>query len=497
MYLIYTNQEIDLVSLITETVVPFSANGLEGYLVSPEMYNRISNDPNYRTEEVQATPYDGVLSSRISYVNTAIAEDLVTPVTIEDKTIGNPGEIARILDKYLKGFVTGNIIVKYFPMTSGHVHEILPDGDLGIYIGTTTARENHISYVSSIFNYYSIGSWKLLSPNGIGEFIVDTRNARCVAELINNVLYIYFPAITSTLAEDYQPFESVIARLAKIIKEKKINTEKVYDFTEIEQLFTDNLLMGIREKKITIQTLSCRHRKLVDEIDTIREQLSMELDSLSHLEAKLDNIEDKLSSELAMLSRMDMINNVDVNGSVIAVDTSYIYANDIRTGLKHNLGEFRIYINLDSNSVTIFNKTRKVKAFDPRCQAPHVFRQGNCCFGSVTNTLENYISSVDILQTVMLLLAFLQSANVQDEAGMYVHRWPLDNETPEERVKRVRELEAKTTKLNHSIFGICDIYDETIFTMQEKKDIDNVDPDRVSYPEDGPEYEEEYDEETD
>lgn len=117
---------------------------------------------------------------------------------------------------------------------------------------------------------------------------------------------------------------------------------------------------------------------------------------------------------------------------LLIVHTKEIICTEPESGTQYLLGEFRIEINGDSGndddgaySVRVFNKTRQVDGIDYEMNAPHVWADGEVCWGNLEESICKLYAKNDVATLVQLVISFLQTVNVHDDAGQFVHRWPV------------------------------------------------------------------------
>lgn len=159
------------------------------------------------------------------------------------------------------------------------------------------------------------------------------------------------------------------------------------------------------------------------------------VDAIRHLETNMHSLETARSMSanmptvnLANIMAMydaGTISDLTTRDGQLRFNTRPIYIQDDRTGAWHDIGEFKVRLNPMSLDLTMENQTRRVRAYDGEMQHPHVFRNGNACLGSLSESLVSLRSSGDWVTMIQMVLMFLESANTSDPAGQYVCRWPL------------------------------------------------------------------------
>lgn len=117
----------------------------------------------------------------------------------------------------------------------------------------------------------------------------------------------------------------------------------------------------------------------------------------------------------------------------ITVYTKNIYATDERTERYHDLGTFKIVINMlnpkydNDNTVRVYN-TKYVgygmEATGGKFHAPHVWGDGHVCHGNFAFGMAAAYQKRDLFDLVYQIILFLESANTSDGAGMRINTWP-------------------------------------------------------------------------
>lgn len=199
------------------------------------------------------------------------------------------------------------------------------------------------------------------------------------------------------------------------------------------------------------------HAKLKDSVGRLQRDMIDQIRRLQDAERVMnahDRAEDYRASyakEFDRLLGMKQIEDVLFRGNSFIAQTKDLVAIDNRTKLRHHLGKFTITINTETGDVRMMNKTRQVEAHGGKCQAPHVFSNGNSCFGTIQSTVAQMVATQEFSALIQLLIGFLGTANTADPAGWFVHKWPAVKpdgsiETAEETAARVKEFEGKTRR---------------------------------------------------
>jgi hypothetical protein len=171
----------------------------------------------------------------------------------------------------------------------------------------------------------------------------------------------------------------------------------------------------------------------------------------------------KYSEEFDNLLKIKSIKNIRIDGEKIVVWTNMIYCKDDRHGTIHEIGEFKIMLNIDkevvahddgdNSSIVVYeNLTRKVtnNEFDGM-EAPHVFDSGRACWGNHYKLIRNLAINNEIIPLILQSIRFLEYANTRDAAGSQVCAWPYKNEKVSSYKRRIID----TREYNGSMCGEC------------------------------------------
>jgi len=132
-----------------------------------------------------------------------------------------------------------------------------------------------------------------------------------------------------------------------------------------------------------------------------------------------------VETEFAQFLKLEQIKEVYWRGTALCFRTRELCATDPRTGHLHSIGEFTIVLDSTSGQPRWFNTTRRVHGMREKQMAPHVWADGLACLGSVSGVLPRLLATRKYYACALVCLAFIESVNVDDGAGMHVHKWPI------------------------------------------------------------------------
>lgn len=128
--------------------------------------------------------------------------------------------------------------------------------------------------------------------------------------------------------------------------------------------------------------------------------------------------------------KIEKILTIYINDENIHVFTKNLYAKDPRTQKYHDIGTFHIIIGMLTSSynkestVRIFNTKYGGMGMNNKFQAPHVWDDGHICHGNLITSMVEAYKNRNLFDLVYQILIFLETANVDDGAGIHVNTWP-------------------------------------------------------------------------
>lgn len=143
---------------------------------------------------------------------------------------------------------------------------------------------------------------------------------------------------------------------------------------------------------------------------------------------------DDFAAEFDKLLTLPKIKLITVDNNLLNVYTDIIYCQHPKTGNFHEIGAFRLQINLDgkNDGLRFFNLSRQVSGYNKgMMQAPHVFDDGKACLGNIQEVIPELIAGYQFYELIMLAIAFLESVNIDDAAGKFIDNWPIAEFNPD------------------------------------------------------------------
>lgn len=372
-------------------------------------------------EFLDATSYEGIEKVRIFKRSNA-------NVTIRGWEGKQQEKFKKITEEMLLPVVKRNICL-HVP----HKDRVDPkkDGDFHVFIWSSPVRSQERNPPKTIWGYKVDCRDESFSSSGQGFAIYDGDYA--VAEIIGNNLYIHHDLCHEGTINELKIYrcllEKVIAELTLFPKEKKERDKNLAKkrreqnrkrYIEACGQRTKKTLDSLRKDVVDAKSNIEKYQKsLIQEICRLQENKSR----LSYLESDGKSELEKYGLEFDKLISLPKVIDVNVTDKSIQVLTDILYCADPRTGKVHEIGEFRIEI-YPAGKIRWFNLTRRIDGNKSDMHAPHVFPDGKACLGNAEEVLPELIANYEFSVVAMLAIQFIESVNVDDDAGKHINKWP-------------------------------------------------------------------------
>lgn len=131
-------------------------------------------------------------------------------------------------------------------------------------------------------------------------------------------------------------------------------------------------------------------------------------------------------SEFEALVSVPRVKDIRVEDGSISVYTEMLFADDPRSGKRHELGEFVIQFLTDGQAdcVRWYNLTRRVNAGRDVQQAPHVYNSGRSCLHMIKDSLVDLVSEMQFAVAAQLAIDFIEQVDVEEPDGAQLDKWP-------------------------------------------------------------------------
>jgi len=300
--------------------------------------------------------------------------------------------------------------------------------------------------------------------------VADPETGYVVAEVVNDTLYILHDICHHGSDDELRLFELVLeeaatlltvppeelkvrrAEIKRLAAEQKAKAEAEAKEREAEAkrqraAKTKQAYVALCQARVITDSGNARAQLDRANIDIAR--LQQELTAAVRQAAAAENYLHGLTSsagkaerygtEFDRLTSLDRVQEVTINGQVIEVLTETIYCPHPKTGQVHELGRFKISISTEGDSygnylLRFINLDRQPKHpnGDVVMNAPHVNSVGNPCLGNIKEMIPQLIGRHEYPALIMMAIAFLESANVDDQWGQSLSSFPLKTTTEEE-----------------------------------------------------------------
>ncbi len=165
-------------------------------------------------------------------------------------------------------------------------------------------------------------------------------------------------------------------------------------------------------------------RRIADAVRSKNDAAHLE----STLTARKGAESETLGKEFDNLGRIKKLERVSFRGDKLVMTLDTMRVTDPRTQKRHEVGKMEVTMDPARGEIMFKNKTRLVHGMEQKMHAPHIFNTGRPCLGSLSQALPKLISGYEFAVAIQMIIAFLESVNVDDGAGRHVDRWPLIGE---------------------------------------------------------------------
>lgn len=135
---------------------------------------------------------------------------------------------------------------------------------------------------------------------------------------------------------------------------------------------------------------------------------------------------DQLGREIKSLLKTAKVSSVVVKGGTVSVWTDELLCQCPKTRLKHEIGKFRIDINLDgrADGLRWYNLSRQLDATNQLQQAPRVLNSGRGCLSDFREAFPDLIAELKLSVLVQLAIEFIQEMDGDEPTSAFLKIWP-------------------------------------------------------------------------
>lgn len=338
----------------------------------------------------------------------------------------NKSEFASVLKRELLPIVKKNIILS---TPHGENQKVINDDNFYVWIWSAPKGEREDSAPKKIWGIDVDCRDVVFSPLNYGYVIYDDNNYP-VAELIQNNLYIFHDLCHNGTKNEIDIFrkllKAVIEELALSPEERSKRDAESNRDKYIKEC-THRLKKEIEDSQIRIvngeKEIKEHQKQIVKNIRLIKTAQKF-LDSLISCK---NQEKEKYGLEYDNLCKVKKVIDVKVAKNKVAVYTDVLYCTDPRTELVHEIGKFKIdiYSKIENSCVRWYNLTRRVEGYREEMSAPHIFSDGKACLGSAEEIFPELIANYEFAVAAMIAIQFVETVNVDDDAGRHIDQWPL------------------------------------------------------------------------
>ncbi len=450
------------------TSLLFNLRDNDGFLIEFFEVDKIAT-ANNRTWTTQDTEYDKIqkviFSEEGQIIEREVLPDIIIPETDPEDLISesnfkvkihenwdgyHQNTFKQIIEETLLKHVLSDITLS---VPHGVVQKRMTKEDFEIHIWSSCEGERSQKPPKKMWDI-PISCRDNGFTNSSKDCIRFKSRTWTVAELHDKkTLYIHHDICHNGTDNESELFQTLMNNVAKELEDpeiiKKLN--KIENQKNLKNFV--NLCVKGQVKKINrIEENITSYEK---KINLIKENLIKEIQKKEHLQKELDSLKPnlKLDNEYfkKQYERLTNINNVTKvripEPEKLLIYTNELYCTDPRTNKIHEIGKFKITIDVKGREGGIKwkNMSRLVKnAYScDGMQAPHVYADGHACLGNIEEAIAEYLGKYDFYTLVILAIKFIESCNVSDSAGTHINKWPVYNpETGQLEENKPVEVEA-------------------------------------------------------
>ncbi len=360
-------------------------------------------------------------------------EDLIASVKAENQAAGTDGSgdfrvegegitgrklvvLSSLVREILTPVVNSNVIIRD---CNGLNATPVNDGNFRIFMHSSPIGAPCLQAPERVWGHRMLKRETAFAPSAHGMPLIDD-NGFIVGEIVGRNLYLHMHYIHFGAKMEAALAAKLLLEVRKEVQgavdaDNNLITRKVAD--HYVQECTRQFNAG-KAKKVNPADLGTAQASFHEHL---RGALLEEFDLLRLQAAPAEEI----GREFDELTQLANVNGVRVEGNQIVVSTDVLYCVNPNTGVRHEIGAFDIQIDISTNMIKWFNKTRKVPGGNGNMNAPHVDPNGNACMGNTRDLFPALIQKREFASAVQLAIAFVESVNVADNWGAYITNWPV------------------------------------------------------------------------
>lgn len=338
------------------------------------------------------------LSGRRRDLIEILCEELLTPVVGADVVVWHKGGKAAQ------------------PVGDSRFHVMLHSGPTGTPLATAPSRLWGAALSINGTSFY---------PSTLGLPLTDNEG-NLVGELLNRNLYIGHELMKFGSREDAATLIRVLLHVRRELERFQTLTEAELEESVAAQFAAEY----VRQCPPSTREAALTDKKLASSLAQARREyaacLAATLVSQNDWFRLSTGPDAELANEFDAVLSIPKVRGVEFHKDAwLLVKTDMIFCTDPRTGSKHEIGEFDIYIPIEGPSIYWKNRTRHIKTPNGVMNAPHVNNEGLACLGNAKDEVHMLLRGRHYAAAIELAIAFVEAVNVNDSWGKYINKWPL------------------------------------------------------------------------
>ena len=234
---------------------------------------------------------------------------------------------------------------------------------------------------------------------------------------INNIA---FNKATKLLIDAIDP-----NNLSEIYEKEKNQIDIQKESETLTDIYHNTRINALKE---AISSNNNNFKYYMNQAQIIHENLKADNITLSALINNKTNT-DALNESLQLIKDNKYTKYINIKDNTLSIMTKYLYITEPKTNKMFECGEMVIVIslntcnNMDNSPIKIFNITQLRYGYAEGMQHPHVFNNGEPCWGTLNSLVANYFAEQEYYALYTSILNYLQTCSIEDEAGRYVYAW--------------------------------------------------------------------------
>lgn len=219
-----------------------------------------------------------------------------------------------------------------------------------------------------------------------------------------NLLYIYTEKYITDLTNEFNKIknELVIESITnELLKSYEYKEKQHYDKIELA--------------KVEVRDYRAAYMRRIEKLENLLSTKFI-IDKEKYLE--------KIKDQMTKIINHNKVEKIEIQNDVLHIFTKKLYMYEPIREKRYYLGCMDIAIRLnESKNIKIYNIDNKRNALWENSNHPHVDNYGYACFGNIDCQLVEYQNENNYYPLFITILNFLQTANIDDEAGKWITKW--------------------------------------------------------------------------